>query len=659
MYRDFWRKIREEIAIWRLGALPGMAILVLVIIARLTGSLQLLEWMSLDYFLRLRPPEPRDERVVIIGIDEKDIRSVGTYPIPDREIAALLRTLQKYEPRAIGLDLVRDIPVEPGHAELVAAFKESKNLIGAEKVLPEGIAPPPALPSQQVGFVDAILDKDGKHRRALLGTPTKTTPKEFKLSLSLCLAKTYLAPKGYSLKNCLHDAHAMCFGLTELSRFGPNSGGYIRADDGGVQVLLNFRSGRERFRMLSLQDIKTGNFQPDWIRDRIVLIGVTAPSIKDIVQTSAIANLDPPGQVYGVEIQAHVVSQIISTVLDGRTLLKTWSDGWEYLWIFGWGIIAIGLGRFTQSPLKNLLYVTAASISLIGVGYVLLIAGWWIPVAPALLVVTLNAVGLSAFAFYQYDRALRAQIDVRQYTIEHTFNVIHNGPLQTLANVLRSLRDQNLPQDQLLSELENLNHEIRAVGEYLKQEALTKQGSLLLGNGLKVDLQLPIHELFYEVYSNTLDRKFSYFTTLKIKARSFEPIETRYLSLEQKRGLCQFLEEALCNVGKHAQGVTRLSATGTEKQGCYVLSIKDNGVGSYSPSERKGTKLCRNIAKQLGGEFRRESLSGRGIICEIIFPVASRSGCIPFLSTFDTLKYHTKDFKEQGTGEKKSLNDES
>ena len=61
----------------------------------------------------------------------------------DREIAKLLRTLQKYQPRVIGLDIVRDIPVEPGHTELVAAFKEVKNLIAVEKVLPVTIKPPP------------------------------------------------------------------------------------------------------------------------------------------------------------------------------------------------------------------------------------------------------------------------------------------------------------------------------------------------------------------------------------------------------------------------------------------------------------------------------------------------------------------------------------
>ena len=85
----------------------------------------------------------------------------------------------------------------------------------------------------------------------------------------------------------------MRFGSTELSRFLPNSGGYVRTDDFGVQILLNYRSGRERFHSLSfkdINDIETGKGNPNVLRDtfggRIVLIGVTAPSIKDFINTT-------------------------------------------------------------------------------------------------------------------------------------------------------------------------------------------------------------------------------------------------------------------------------------------------------------------------------------------------------------------------------------
>ena len=617
MQRTLDKRIKEEIAHWRVGVLPGFTVLGLVIIARLTGALQFLEWMALDQFLHLRPSEPVDERIVIVGINEADIQTVGAYPIPDKKIATLLRTLQTYKPRVIGLDILRNLPVEPGHAELVAAFKDIKNLIAIEKVLPQPVAPPPSLPPEQVGFADAILDPDGRLRRSLLGTPTD---KGYKFSLSVKLAEAYLSTQGIRLDNGIHDSQAMRFGSTELPRFLPNSGGYVRTDAGGVQVLLNFRSGRERFRRVSLQDIETGKVNASWLRDRIILVGITAPSVKDIINTSATNSTNPaPGLVYGVEIQSHAVSQIVSAVLDGRPLLQVCSDGWEYGWIVGWGILGMGFGRLTSSPLKNLLGVGITSIGLVGFSYWLLTWGWWLPVAPACLVFIVNGVGLTAF--YQYDRALRTRLSDRQFIIDSTFDTIHNGPLQSLAKLLKSVREQDVPRQELLSELENLNHELRIVYEFMQRETLTQDHSLHLGSSLELDLQVPLHEILYEVYSHTLERDLPCFKTLKVKVRTFDPIDERHLSIEQKRGLCRFLEEALCNVGKHAQGVTRLNVTCISKDGWCILRITDNGMGICSDSEGQGTQQCRNLARQLRGKFERSPLSPKGTVCELTWPV--------------------------------------
>lgn len=635
MLPGIWSKFKQGVTIWSVAALPGIAALGLVIFLRLIGSLQFLEWVSLDSFLRLRPSEPIDERVVIIGIDEEDIRRIRNYPIPDREIAKLLLTVQKYQPRVIGLDIVRDIPVEPGYTQLVAAFKDIKNLIAVEKVLPVAIGSPPDLPPEQIGFADYLSDGDGKVRRALLGTyrrpeDDKKGDKKYVYSLPLRLAQTYLKVEDIELSNGIRDREAMRFGSTELPRFFPNSGGYVRTDDFGVQLLVNYRNSRERFRTLSLQeinDIEAGKGNLNVLRDtfggRIVLIGVTAPSIKDFINTSAIANLQPPGKIYGVEFHAHVASQIVNAVLDERPVLKTWSQSWEYLWIVGWGILAIYLGRLTQFPLKNFVYVGVASLGLVGIGYAFIVGGWWIPVAPALLVLVINGAILSAF--YQYDRFLRSQIEIRQHTIERTFIVIHNGPLQTLANILRHVQDQDLEQSRLLEDLKNLNYEIRELGEYLKLEALDQEESLRLGSDLILDLKLPIRDLLYEVYSHTLQRNFPCFKTLKVKAYSFDPIQEQYLSLDQKRELCQFLEEALCNVGKHAKGLTRLSATGFSNEGWYTLSIKDNGAGFDSCCEGRGTKQCLNIARKLRGKFQRTSLGEKGTLCELSWPIAGRN----------------------------------
>jgi two-component sensor histidine kinase len=212
----------------------------------------------------------------------------------------------------------------------------------------------------------------------------------------------------------------------------------------------------------------------------------------------------------------------------------------------------------------------------------------------------------------------------RQHTIEHAFTVIHNGPLQTLANVLRQMQAQEWSHEELRSQLEKLNYEIREIGEYLKLEALSQDESLRLGSGLKIDLKCPIHELFYIVYSSTLERSdLEYLKNIKVKIRTFEPVDEKYLSVQNKQELCLFLEEALCNVGKHAKGVKCIEAIGKKDKDFYTLKIQDNGSGLISYLESQGTKQLKSIAQNLGGHFKRKTLYPKGTICQITLKLAN------------------------------------
>ena len=619
MKRSVWSRLKDESAIWRIGALPGAMIIGLVVAARLAGALQWLEWRALDQGLRLRPAEAIDERILIVGINEADIRQLGTYPIPDRAIAGLLKKLQTHQPAVIGLDIFRDLPVEPGHDALVQAFRSSKNVIAINKVLPDQsgmtVDPPPALPPEQIGFADAILDADGSLRRSLLGT--SDAQKQWHFSLSLQVAKTYLATKQITLDNGERDPVAMRFGSVELTRFQPNVGGYVHADAGGNQVLLNVRSGRHPFRVVSLQDVETGKVDPNWIRDRIVLIGITAPSVKDIVHSDAIVS-DNPALIYGVEIQAHAISQIVSAVLDQRPLLNVWSEFWDYAWIIAWGILGISLGRFIRQPLLILLGLAIACITLISISYGLLLLSWWIPVVPALLVLVLNGAGLAASLFYRYDQDLRSRLQDRQRVIDSTFNTIHNGPLQTLAALLRRAQAQAIPSSLLIAELQQLNQELRSVYDTVRQDALVQGEQFYLAPDDALNLQEPLHEVLYEVYSSVMERDFPCFKALKMQLVTFEPLDERQLSLEQKRSLCRFLEEALCNVGKHAVCATRLEVMCTQAQGRNLIRVMDNGSGfDGSLPEGMGTQQARSLAQQLGATFVREGRSTGGTLCEL------------------------------------------
>lgn len=68
---EFWAQIEQQAKVWRVGVLPGLVVIGFVVIARLTGTLQNLEWSAFDRFLRSRPLEAPDTRVIIVGSMKK------------------------------------------------------------------------------------------------------------------------------------------------------------------------------------------------------------------------------------------------------------------------------------------------------------------------------------------------------------------------------------------------------------------------------------------------------------------------------------------------------------------------------------------------------------------------------------------------------------
>ena len=620
----FWTQIGQHVKVWRVGLLPGLLVIGLVAGARMTGSLQLLEWTAFDRALRSRPLEAPDSRVVIVGINEEDIRRVGKYPIPDHELATLLKALQSYQPAVIGLDLFRDIITDPNRAELAHVLSTSPNLIGIEADVGSAVTlkvkPPPELPPAQVGLADIILDPDGKLRRCLLAS--KVDSGIVKYSLPLLLTARYLKTKGIDLQQGTRASDPIRLGTTTLPRFRAHTGGYVRAKAGGNQLLLNFRSHPTPFLVVSMMDVLQGRVKPELMRDRIVLVGVTAShSLNDTIMTDAlkgsliseaIGNTDEYQLLYGVENHAHVISQLVSAVLDQRPLLRTWSEGWEYVWIVLWGLLGIALGLLLQSPWKTLLGLAIGSTCLVAIAYGGILFSWWLPVVPSLL--ALSAAGLTTALF---DRDARLLLEQRSLALKRTYDAVHNGPLQTLAAMLRSMDD--LPMETVRSQLQNLNQELRSVYESM-QQAVVK--------GDQRYAHTPIDVLLYQVYEDTLKRDLPGFSSIcTFIPPDFTLLKHCTLSTDQKQALCLFLQEALCNVGKHAVAANCLDVICRQKKNCYTLQVIDNGkelvasdrAASGMAREGRGTAQARELARSLRGRFQRYPHTPHGIVCELIW----------------------------------------
>ncbi|MEM7062094.1 MAG: CHASE2 domain-containing protein [Cyanobacteria bacterium P01_B01_bin.77] len=602
--------------------LPGLPIVGVVVAARLLGVLQVFEWQALDAGLRSRPAEATDQHITIVAITEADIQSIGEYPLPGEVLSDVLTEVNQYQPTVIGLDILRDIPVEPGHNDFIQIVQTLDNLIVINKILPPSIPPPTGTPDSRIGFVDTLLDNDGFVRRSLLGATDEHN--DYRFSFTLRLAEHYLAQAGLTLENGIRNPRAMRFESAEFIPFQPNTGAYIRTDAGGEQILINFRSGPTPFNIITYQQLRAGDFSPTLLKDKIVLIGITAQSVKDIVNVAAVDGLNP-GLVTGIELQAHAISQIVNTVLDNRPLLQGWPDWLEYGWIVGWGFLGLVLVRFKIKTTYYFVSIVALLLAIVAISYGLLTIGWWIPVIPAAIAFFLNGVAL--YPSYRTQHELRLRLEDRQQLIERTFDQIHNGPLQKLSIILSQTSENPSFPASLHHDLGALNQELRGIYEAMQQEFLVEDSCCLQLEGNRViRLEQPLHEMLYEVYDHTLQRKeFPNFDSIKVHIRTFEPMAEKGLSSDRKREIGRFLEEALCNVGKYAKNCSRLVVTCCQEGSQNVVRVLDNGLGPDNNQNYRrigrGTQQANMLANRLKGNFERKRLDPRGVRSELHWPI--------------------------------------
>jgi diguanylate cyclase (GGDEF)-like protein/PAS domain S-box-containing protein len=402
-YRDLWQRLHKVTQKRRRVILTAVGVTGCVLAVRLAGLLQGWELATYDQMLRLRPAEPRDDRIVIVTINDSDLRQIGKYPIPDVVLAKLLKILQTAGSRAVGLDIYRDLPVAPGHQALLQAYQQNPNLIGITYISDQDNPEAPEVPApsllkrlNQIGFNNLVHDQDDKVRRGLLYWK-QADKRPARQSFALELALKYLHMEGIKPEMAADQSGNLQLGSAIFRRYTAHDGAYISADDGGYQVLLNPRGPANHFRQVSITEVLAGNVSPEVFRDRIVLIGYTAISVNDFVFTSYSSQLiRAPRPITGIEFHANLISQIISAAKDGRALINTWSDPLEWLWILAWAGMGAGISWQLRSPRLSALGVAIAGTGLVLIACGSLLIGWWIPVVPPLVTMTASAIAIIA-----------------------------------------------------------------------------------------------------------------------------------------------------------------------------------------------------------------------------------------------------------------------
>ncbi len=398
-----------------LRALVGALLVAgLVMFAREHGWMQQVELLVYDKARVAWSHPEANQRVMLIGMTEADIQR-WHYPFSDEVLAQLLERLAAWQPRVIGVDIYRDMPVPPGTDRLTALLQSHPEIIWVFKLAegddkhPEIPPPKPLIGTDQAALADIPTDSGGVARRGLLYADDG---KQNYAGLGMALALGYLARQRIQPEAAADDSIRL--GKAVLPPLDNDRGPYLHLDSRGYQVMLEYYGGAQPFPRKSVADIMDRDMSA-LVRDRVVIIGDTLESVKDTFATPFSTGFSHHEPDYGIEIHAHLADQLIRQAVDGAAMLTGLPRLYENAWILGWALAGAALGLAIRGTVAASLG-SAVGVTVIGVVvYAAFGRALLLPAIPAALA-WLGAAGLTNQVVHAADN--RARVRLRK-SFEH------------------------------------------------------------------------------------------------------------------------------------------------------------------------------------------------------------------------------------------------
>jgi len=359
---------RRRILIW--GILFTLCFA--VIFAFKPNLMQRLDYLEYDFLLTKFPNNNTSKKLVIVDLDEKSLNRYGQWPWPRYRVAGLLNRVSAMQPDVIGLDIVFAEPDRTSAGPLLKELGDvykiridvhglPGNLRDNDQILAETIAGGP--------FVLGHIFQFNKMKKG--SDQCVLHPVKF----------SYIHKEGYQKGNTeMPVGTGVLCNLPILSEktsasgffnFSPDSDGVLRRlpmliqyhgevypslslatvlklkkenhiilkKDGNVlqsihyrgnavsvdrygQMMIKFRSPKNKYEYISAADILDNKVSPEKLRGRIVFVGTSAVGLKELLNT-------PLGPVFpGVEVHATAVDNL----LNGDFIsIPGWSNGFVLL----------------------------------------------------------------------------------------------------------------------------------------------------------------------------------------------------------------------------------------------------------------------------------------------------------------------------------------
>ncbi|WP_236592150.1 CHASE2 domain-containing protein [Paraburkholderia metrosideri] len=339
----------------------------------LPDSFKTARQLLFDQYQRHYPRIPTAQPVTIVEIDEETLATVGQWPWPRNRLAGLIDAIAAQKPLAIGLDIYMPEPDQtspdkvadnlptsaarlaaelrtlPSHDAILAqSLRAAPTILGAAAldhaafttrtdlrsapILVHGTDPLHNVPRYEFVLASLPQLQDAAHGQAMLSVALEQGVVRHiplimglgeKVVPSLPMEMLRLATDSSAVEVFANSSGVQAVGVADV---------LVPTQPGG-DIWLHFASIRSTLgRYVSARDVLQGKVDPERIRNKLVLVGLTGAGVTDM-RTTPLGELVP-----GIEIQA----QVIESIFEGRFLRRpTWLKWAESALIMAFGLLIV------------------------------------------------------------------------------------------------------------------------------------------------------------------------------------------------------------------------------------------------------------------------------------------------------------------------------
>lgn len=465
--------------------LPALTILVTFMLYYLqAGFLEMMEAKTYDLrFTLMRGPLAADERIALVAIDEKSIGELGRFPWTRRYYSQLLDVCARSGSKAVLFDVFfperESVEADAGFA---AAVKRSgiATLAVAFKINDAGEAeaivdnlPELSRAAKRRGHLNIAPDEDG----VLRWTPL-VIPYGGKQYASLALEGAMAA---------------LGAGDMNIRRYGVDVGDIRIPTDSRKYMLIHYAGPPGTFKRYSFSDIIRQRIRPGELKDKILLVGVTALGIYDL-RVTPFSNNAP-----GVEVNANIMDGILRGAFIERGVAEAVLD---LLFIAALGLLA-GLITFNfkaEIALPSVLLMLGGHVWF---SYYMFLKGHWVSIVYPLMSAVMSYTASSAFRFMVVEKKAKeiksmfsnfVSKKVVEELVRYPEKAKVGGELKTITILFADVRGFTT-----FSEKHSPAEVVRALNEYLSEmtdTVMKYDGTLdkFLGDGLLAFWGAPLEQ---------------------------------------------------------------------------------------------------------------------------------------------------------------------